>query len=210
MKNIDILFGGKHLSKIVYNILISNDNLKHIYDKKLKNKYFKGNYFFHNTERKFNNLIINKENKKFFYICVGDNIVRRKIYLKFRNINNLFFQNLLAKNITNEINFNRKKGNIILSGCTLDYDVKIGNFNIINNNTIILHDSKIGDFNFIGPNVTFCGSTIIKNNVFIGAGAIICPGVQIGNNSIIGAGAVIRHNVKNNSFVVGNPQKIKS
>ena len=103
-----------------------------------------------------------------------------------------------------------KKGNIILSGCNLDFDVKIGNFNIINNSTIILHDSKIGDFNFIGPNVTICGTTTIKNNVFIGAGAIICPGVQIGNNSVIGAGAVIRHNVKNNSFVVGNPQKIKS
>ena len=52
MKNIDILFGGKHLSKIVYKILINNDHSKHIYDIKLKNKYFKGNYNFHNTEKK--------------------------------------------------------------------------------------------------------------------------------------------------------------
>ena len=153
--------------------------------------------------------IIKNRNKKFIYICVGNNSVRKDIYLKLKDINNLSFINLLSKNICNEIDLNRSKGNIILSGSILDYDVEFGNFNIINNNAKILHDTKIGNFNFIGPSVTICGSVLIKNNIFIGAGAIICPGIKIGNNSIIGAGAVIRNDVESDTFVVGNPQKVK-
>ena len=210
MENIDVLFGGRHLSKISLKILKMNNNYqKVIYDKALNIKFHKGDYNFINDEKEFYKLINNKNNKKFFYICIGDNIVRKNTYLKLKDINNSLFRNILATNIINEINLSRVKGNFILSGCNLDYDVKLGNFNIVNNNTKILHDTKIGDFNFIGPNVTICGSTVIKNNVFIGAGAIICPGIKIGNNSIIGAGAVIRENVNNNTFVVGNPQKIK-
>ncbi len=50
---------------------------------------------------------------------------------------------------------------------------------------------------------------IIGDNVKIGHCAIILKGVKIGDNSIIAPGAVVDKNVPANSFVQGNPAKIK-
>ncbi len=48
-------------------------------------------------------------------------------------------------------------GSVILPGCTLDYNVKIGNNVLLNTSVAIAHNSKISDHSFLSPRVAVAG-----------------------------------------------------
>ncbi len=90
--------------------------------------------------------------------------------------------------------------------------IKIGCNTIIEDNCV-LHTGvpmEIGDNVLIGHSVVMHGIKI-GNGTLIGNNAIILDNAQIGSFCIIGAGCLVSPGMEipDNSFVVGNPAKIK-
>ena len=69
------------------------------------------------------------------------------------------------------------------------------------------HHSEIGDSCVLCPKSLIAGKSIVGSLSFIGSGAIVTPGKNIGKLSSIGALSVVYRNVKDGSFIIGNPAK---
>jgi sugar O-acyltransferase (sialic acid O-acetyltransferase NeuD family) len=147
--------------------------------------------------------------KNVFFIAIGDNQTRRKVY------ENLEEKNLLPCNAihTSAIICSSatigKNGVMISAGTIINPLTKIGNGAICNTGCIIEHDCIIGDFAHIAPSAILCGNVCIGDNSFIGAGSVIKQGIIIGKNVTIGAGTVVIKNIPDNSTAYGNPAQLK-
>jgi sugar O-acyltransferase (sialic acid O-acetyltransferase NeuD family) len=140
-----------------------------------------------------------------FHVAIGNNQIRRRIYLS-----HVLKSNFLSV-ISNEASIAEtaiiKDGVLIAPKAVVSVDSSIGIGCIINHGAIIDHDCVIGEFCHLAPNSTVLGGAVLGDNVFVGAGATILPGLKIGNNVIIGAGSVIIADVMDKKTIVGVPGK---
>lgn len=97
---------------------------------------------------------------------------------------------------------------IILNGCQISCQIKIGNFSYVNAFTVIGHDTTLSDFVTVAPSVSIDGFVKIGTGAFIGTGSSILPKVSVGEWSIIGAGSVISKDVPANSTAFNPPPRI--
>ena len=141
-------------------------------------------------------------------IPLGDPIVKKKIYDKFKYISNAVFPNLFHPTISfNKNNLIIGQGNIITAGVNLTCDIKIGDFNLFNLNSTVGHDTLIGNFNVINPSASISGNVTVKDCCLIGTGAQILQGLNVNDRSTVGAGAVVVRDVNQNATVIGVPAK---
>jgi sugar O-acyltransferase (sialic acid O-acetyltransferase NeuD family) len=144
-----------------------------------------------------------------FFIAIGDNIIRQKVYLK------LAGQNFFPANAIHPLALIdpsvviAENGVMISAGATINPLAKIGTGAICNTGCIIEHECVVEDFAHIGPGVVLCGNVRVLNNSFVGANAVVRQGITIGRNAIVGAGAVVLKDVPDNTTVVGVPAQIK-
>jgi len=139
-------------------------------------------------------------------IAIGNAKVRKTIYNKIKNNENLAFPNLIDPSaIIGEIDLG--KGNIICAGTIATVNIKINDFNIINLDCTIGHDDILEDFITVYPSVNISGNTNIKELVEIGTGTQIIQGKNICSNVIIGAGAVVVKDIIEAGTYVGIPVK---
>ena len=139
-----------------------------------------------------------------FFIGIGENHIRRKIY----EINiSIDFINAIhsSAQIGSTIKFG--KGVLVGPNVTVNALSKIGNGVICNSGSIIEHECEIGDFAHIAPGAVLCGNVEIGDNTFIGANTVVKQGIRIGENVVIGAGSVVTRDIENNQTVVGNPAR---
>ena len=142
-----------------------------------------------------------------FFISVGNNGLRRKIYSK------LASKNLLPGNAVHRLSLIDPSVSISSYGVmiggyvTVNALAKIGSGAICNSDCIIEHECVLGDFSHIGPGAILCGNVHVGENSLIGAGAIVREGIHIGANVIVGAGSIVVKDVGNNSKVIGNPAR---
>lgn len=142
------------------------------------------------------------------FIPMGVPKVKKHIFEKINNIENIVFPNLIHPNVTfDKYTVSFGFGNIIGSSANLTHDIKIGNFNLINNSSTIGHDCKIGDYNVINPCATISGNVQIENECLIGTGANILQQLSLGSNVTVGAGAVVTKDIEDNKVVVGIPAR---
>ncbi|MCA9198628.1 MAG: acetyltransferase [Planctomycetales bacterium] len=99
-------------------------------------------------------------------------------------------------------------GTVVLAGCVVQADSRIGRHVILNTCSSVDHDCVIGDFVHICPGVHLPGNVTIGNGVLLGVSSTVLPGVRIGDGATVGAGAVVIDDVPPNVTVVGNPAKI--
>jgi sugar O-acyltransferase (sialic acid O-acetyltransferase NeuD family) len=99
------------------------------------------------------------------------------------------------------------KGVVVLQQVTIANQARIGHHAIILPNSVISHDAVIGDYSCITGGVCISGLVIMGHHCYLGTNSSIIGGVKIGNGCLIGMGAVVRHNVPENSVMVGNPAK---
>ena len=142
-----------------------------------------------------------------FFIAVGDNQVRHKIY------HQLSKQNMLPANAIHPSAVIDASAGIAAHGVMIAAQVSInplasiGIGAICNTGCIIEHECVVGEFAHIGPGAVLCGNVKIGEGTFVGANAVIKQGITIGKNAMIGAGAVVVKNVADNVTVVGVPAK---
>ncbi len=142
-----------------------------------------------------------------FFIAIGDNNIREKIYnhlalKKLLPINAIHATAVIDTTVTIAAN-----GVMIAANATINPLVKIGKGVICNTNCSIDHECVINDFTHIAPGAVLCGNVTVGTKTFIGANAVIKQGITIGNNCMIGAGAVVVKDVPDNATVVGVPAK---
>jgi acetyltransferase EpsM len=195
---IAIIGTGGH-SKVIVDLISHYENYKIIgfYDDNKSGKFLE-----YPILGKINDI----NNIEFYYIiAIGDDLIRKSIYNKFKNLK---WITLIHPSAIISKNCNIDIGTIVMAGAIIQAYVKIGKFCIINTGSSIDHECEVGDFSSICPNATLCGNVSIGYESFIGANATIIQKIKIGNNCIIGAGSVVIRDVDNNSKLVGNPAKI--
>ena len=142
-----------------------------------------------------------------FFIAVGDNRIRSKIY------HQLSKQNLVSVNAIHTSAVIDPSANMATHGVMIAAQViinplaTIGMGAVCNTGSIIEHECIVGEFAHIGPGAVLCGNVKIGDGTFVGANAVIRQGITIGKNAMIGAGAVVVKNVPDNITVVGVPAK---
>ena len=87
---------------------------------------------------------------------------------------------------------------------TIDSTV-IGDNVKIDNMVQIAHNVKISNNCLIAGQVGIAGSTVLYENVKIGGGASIIDNLEIGKNSVILGNSFVWKNIKENSFISGDP-----
>ena len=139
------------------------------------------------------------------FLSIGDNNLRKKYFLKFKNqiIRNTIFHSdsLQEKDITYGV------ANQIFAYSYINSQVIIGDNNIINTGAIIEHETVLGNHNHIAVGAKICGRSAVGNMCLIGAGAIVVDKISICDNATIGAGSVVIQDIKDAGTYVGNPAK---
>jgi sugar O-acyltransferase (sialic acid O-acetyltransferase NeuD family) len=147
--------------------------------------------------------IKNVLNKNDYFIAIGDNYIREKVYQK------LIIQDQLAQAIHEKAVVSKTaqldKGILIAANATINAQARIGIGVICNTNSVIEHECILKNFCHIAPSATLCGNVEVGFRSFIGANSIIKQGVKIGDDVIVGAGSVVLKDIPNHSKVVGNP-----
>ena len=141
-----------------------------------------------------------------YFIAVGDNTIREKIYNVIaaqlgKSVNAVHASAILSPSVI------MQDGVMIAAGVTINPLSKIGKGAICNTSSSIDHECVVGDFAHIGPGAILCGNVKVGKGSFIGAGAVIRQSITIGDNVMIGAGCVVVKDVPDGSKMVGNPQR---
>jgi len=142
-----------------------------------------------------------------YFIAVGDNALRKKIY------DNLRQKELLPGNAVHPSAVIDPSARIATQAVMIAARVVINPLATIaagaicNTGCIIEHECVVGEFAHIGPGAVLCGNVQVGDGTFVGANAVIKQGITIGKNATIGAGAVVVKNVPDGVTVIGVPAK---
>lgn len=197
------IYGAGSHSNVVYNVFKKNYkiNIKNFID---DNK----NGLLNKILIKKPKEIFNKINDIDLHIAIGDNLLREKIYNKFKK------KIVSLKTIIDKDSYIYKTS-IIKDGCfiaprsILGPNTIINHCCIINHGAIVDHDSKVGAFSHIAPGCVIGGNVQIGKKSLLGSNCVVLPNIVVGNNVTIGAGSVITKNIPNDALVFGNPGRIK-
>lgn len=189
------LYGASGHAKVVADILVDqNIQVLGVVDDNQQVKVFKGFEVRHSAH-----------GLSPIVICIGDNMVRKKIAEQMPTVT---YPKVIHSSAVLSPSASIDAGTVILPGVIINADVFIGKHCIINTGASIDHESTIENYVHISPNATLCGNVYVGEGTWIGANATVIQGIKIGKWSIVGAGAVVIENVPDNVVVVGNPARI--
>lgn len=140
-------------------------------------------------------------------IGIGHSDVRKMIYQKISQNNNLYFPVVTAWGIICPENIKIGQGSVVCFNVIITVNNKIGEFALISNNSTVAHDANLGDFVTLYPCVNISGNVNIGDCCEIGVGSKIIQGLNIGKNTIIGAGSVVVKDIPEDCVAVGVPAK---
>ncbi|MBP7860894.1 acetyltransferase [bacterium] len=144
-----------------------------------------------------------------FIVAIGNNTVRQKCFLSltqlgWQPITAIHPSAIIAKTAT------IGSGTVMMPGCIVNSDSRIGQNCIINSKALIEHDCVIGDHVHIAPGATLGGSCEVGIGCLVGIGATLLPQKMMKERSILGAGAVLIKNLEADKVAYGIPAKSES
>ena len=143
-----------------------------------------------------------------FTIGIGNPVLRKKLYDKFKDLGGEFTSTISPLAIIGNYGNQIGSGCNIMTGSVITSDITIKKGTLINLNCTIGHDSVLGEFVELSPGVHISGNCTIGNYSVFGTNATMLPKLTIGKNVIIGAGSVVTRDIPNNCVAVGIPAKI--
>ena len=188
-KKIIIIGSGGH-ARAVLDVILDSKKFKFagFIDEDLKKKNVIGN-----------DQDLNKIFKKIRYAVIGvgqikDPILRKKLYNKLKKIG---YKLPVIRASTSYVSKSAiiKEGTVIMHGCIINFNAKVGNNVIINTKALIEHDVSIGDNCHISTNSTINGACVIGDNTFIGSNTVVVNNVKIGESKFDKANSLVTKNL---------------
>jgi len=96
-------------------------------------------------------------------------------------------------------------GSMILAGCIVQADAKVGRHVIMNTASTIDHDAIVGDFVHLCPGVHLAGVVELGDGVMMGVGSSAIPGTNVGAWTTVGAGSCVIRDIPGHVVAVGVP-----
>jgi sugar O-acyltransferase (sialic acid O-acetyltransferase NeuD family) len=142
-----------------------------------------------------------------FFVAVGDNSAREKIYCKFK-LNNpdanpislIHPMSYVASTAQIE------EGVVVLALGYVGSECRVGKGAFVSP-SVISHESVLGEFCSIAPGVVIAGGVSVGKRSAILVGANIKNKVSIGDDCVVGGASFVRTNVADNSVVYGVPAR---
>ncbi len=142
-----------------------------------------------------------------YFIAIGDNNVRDKLYNKISKLG-LDIINIIDKSAIISKSAKIGVGCFVGKYAVINSCAIIGDNCIINTKALIEHECIVGKSSHISTNSTLNGGVSIGNLCFIGSSSSIKNQVVVGNSVTIGMGSVVLKNVPDNKIYVGNPARM--
>ena len=151
---------------------------------------------------------VNENYNGYFFVAIGDNYLREKVY------NQFLIENKLAQCITlvhpkSCVSFRSsiEEGTIIMPLSVVNSSTKVGKGVIINTSSTVDHDSILMDFCSLAPGVNIGGNVSVGIRSAISIGTSIKHGVGIGNDVVIGGSSLVLEDIDDNCLSFGIPSK---
>lgn len=152
---------------------------------------------------------VNKASHFDFFLALGDNKIRAKVYSFLLRNSTINFPSAIHSESFVSNMASLGNGTVVMPGAVINALATVGEAVICNSASVIEHECQIGNFVHIAPGAVLAGNVTIGEGTFIGANAVIKQGIKIGENVTVGAGAVITKNISDGLTVFGNPAIIK-
>ena len=145
----------------------------------------------------------------YFFIAIGDNFVREKIFKEFL-ISHKSSKSLVLVHPSSFVSRTSSisEGTIIMPLAVINSSSNIGKGVIINTSCVVEHDTKLNNFSSLAPNSSLGGNSIVGERTAISIGANVKHGIKIGNDVIVGASSCVLNDIGDNIVCHGVPAKI--
>ena len=131
------------------------------------------------------------------FVAIGENLIREKIYEKFKNKSKTFVSLIHPSAVVSHY-AKIGKGVIVMPNAVINAHSKISKGNIINTSSSIDHDCSISKFCHICPGVNIAGNVKIGQFSFIGVGSKVSNNLKIGKNVYVTGGSFVYNNIPPN------------
>lgn len=157
----------------------------------------------------FRNLKKITNRNTYFFIGIGNNILRKKIYTEaLKKINKPKWIKLISKDTIIDKSVKIGDGTAIMPGVVINFQTKIKDHCIVNTSSSIDHDCILDSFVNLSPGVNLAGNVKIGKLSNIGIGASVSHNLEINENVTIGANSFVNKNCIANKNYYGTPVKI--
>lgn len=209
MENIVLFGGGLHTNYCIdiinkegkYNIVGILDSVKDIGQDLFGYKVI-------GRQEQLKELIL-KYNIQGGLITIGDNWSRKIVFECIKNqIPDFKFVNAIHPSTIIGMNVEIGVGIVIMAGCILNPNSRVGDFCFFATGAQLEHDCIIDDFASISAGSITGGKVYIGKYSAIALGVVIMDRLNIGENTVIGSGSLVTKDLPDNVLAYGSPASI--
>lgn len=142
-------------------------------------------------------------------VAIGDNWQRSRMVAVLRAaVPDLIFATAVHPSACVARTVQLCSGTVLMPGCVVNANCRIGQHCIVNTNSSLDHDSVMEDYSSLGPNSATGGRVSIGLCAAIGLGASIIQDTRIGPHTVVGAGATVLRSLPERAVAFGTPAKV--
>jgi len=131
-----------------------------------------------------------------FFIAIGDNRIRRRVYEENRSEVYMSFLSRHAFGFPKSMG----KGCVIMPGAIIREGVILGDFVVVNSGAVVEHGCRVASFAHLAPGAILLGDCQVGNGAFVGANATVREGCKVGAWQFIKAGTVVKEDLPDSSY----------
>ena len=142
-----------------------------------------------------------------FVVAVGSPRTRRVLVERLSADHSPRFATLIHRSVVRSAYVEIGVGSVVMAGCILSTQVRIGCHAILNQHVTVAHDVFLEDYATLAPGVTLSGNVHACAGAELGTASCVRQGLRIGRGAMVGMGAVVVRDVDDRDLVTGNPAK---